>query len=398
MRLHRALARLSLAGAVLLFLAFLAGARYVLEPFRAASGPGEGGLPVSGTFVLALDQRDYTRSAVFWWAGWGEDPVLLLHAGANPQLAVDPVAGRLYLADTRGTGLAVEDYLAVYEVLSPAGVSKAPGLKPLSEVTVTDRIRYKEPALVPYVALRPGGGPVYLSAGSGPSNTDKAAWVNGHDPKSLQVTYQGGRFPGLQAPRPLVPWQEGEIRVVLWSGNQFLALGRGGGVVRDWTVAGAGSMMPPMVRAAALAPDGKRVYGFQARRLNWFAWDKSFSRDQEIVLPEGWQVVRGAAALSADGRQVLVGVAPREQAAQGRVREVWMFDAETGDAVRKVDLEQGVDGFLPARDGPYLLAWDRITEGLRRLDMAAAAAGSDQTAGRTWSSRLSGWAPIWMAP
>ncbi|MGE5592006.1 MAG: hypothetical protein ACM3ZA_15535 [Bacillota bacterium] len=399
MGLNRALARLSLAGAVLLFLAFVAGARYVREPTSAVSGAGESGVPASGAFVLALDQRDYTRSAVFWWSGWGEDPVLLLRAGANPQLAVDPAAGRLYVADTRGTGLAVEDYLAVYEVLPPAVEGTAPGLKPLSEVTVTERVRYKEPALTPYLALRPGGGPVYLTGGSGPSNTDFTAWVNGHDPKSLQVAYQGGRFPGLQAPRPLVPRQEGEVRVVLWSGNQFLALGRGGGVVRDWTLAGAGGMLPTTVRAAVLAPDGKRVYGFLARKLSWFAWDKSFSRDQDVVLPEGWQVVRSAACLSVDGKQVMVGVAPREQAAQGRVREVWMFDAATGDAVRKVALERPVDGFVPARDGDYLLTWDRAQEALVRIDAASAAAGDGpRREAKTWSARMSGWAPVWMAP
>jgi len=390
---------------MLLILAFVAGVRYLQEPFPTTSGPGEGGVPASGTFVLALDQRDHTRSAVFWWSGWGEDPVLLLHAGANPQIAVDPAAGRLYLADTRGAGLAVEDYLAVYQVLPPAEEGKAPALKPLHEVTVTDRVRYKEPGLTPYLVLRSGGGPVFLTGGSGPSNTDYTAWVNGYDPKSLQVAYQGGRFPGLQAPRPLVPRQDGEIKVALWSGNQFLALGRGGGVVRDWTVAGAGGMLPPTVRAAVLAPDGKRVYGFLARKLTWFAWDKSFSRDQEIVLPEGWQVVRGTACLSVDGKQVMVGVSPKEQAAQGRVREVWMFDAATGDAVRKVALERPVDGFAPARDGDYLLTWDRALEGLVRIDVATAAPDSGaapgdtpRRAGKTWSARMAGWAPVWMAP
>lgn len=389
MGLKTSLARTSLAGAMALVVAFGIGVHYANGPATAASGEGAGaGDALPGIFVLALDQRDYNRSAVFWWSGWDGAPRLLLRTGANPQLAVDPLARHLYLAETRGSGLEGEDYLAVYEILPGSGA--APELKLKQKVTVIDRVRYREPVLAPFLSLREGGGRVYLTGRSGPSTLDSTAWVDGYDANNLQVTYKGGRFPGLTAPRLLLPRQDGEVKVVLWSGNQFLALGREGGVLRDWTVAGAGGLLASTVRMAALSPDGKRIYAFGARSLSWFAWDKGWKAARDLDLPEGWQVTRWFALLSLDGKRVYAGVAPREQAVQGRLREVWAFDAETGDVLDRATLHQAVDGATLARDGNYLIAWDRASEQVMRLDFKGKVFGS--------AARLDGWVPVWTAP
>lgn len=403
----------------------------------ASGGSGAARAPAvapaaQGVFILALDQRDFSRSAVFWWAGWEAAPVQLLEAGANPQLAIDRVAGRLYLADTSGSGIAARSRLRVYDLSGAAAgrptavqpsagqptagrpttgqptAGRPPKLQLRQEVTVADRARYKEPAWAPFLGVREGGGPVYLVGSTGVSNLDYTSWVDGYDPKSLQANYQGRRYPQLVAPRLLVPAVEGDIRAVLWAGTRFLALGAEGAVVREWTAPGpagaagsagstgsagsAGSASGPAgkLAAAALAADGKRVYAFRARGFEWFAWDKSWGARGDLRLPDGWQTSFGAAALSPDGDRVYLGVGPRELAARGTFREVWVLDAATGDTLERVRLTEPADGLAPARDGLSLALWDQHAETVSLLTIA------------DWSSlrqgTLEGWTPAWVSP